>query len=855
MNCAVVDITNKNKGKRDTQATAAKALSRYPQLFVANLANINNCKVQETTDVVFDDPGRDVSYGNGDSPTMKSAFRKGECTGKPTKNAGSKDASSDNSGGAGAGQWSAGQWSAPAPSSSKSNDCAASIASGNWHPECDGSGSRKTESKQQSTQPKFQQKQEDRQPQQSQQLQRPKQYSPKKSGKGKPNTKVQQELDAYLATLYGRDLIGRDLVLPVGHVEDHSHENRFLAKQHTENCKHEKASYPVNSHYPNDKDLDPYPEDGTDYSNKNLYRTQDWQYHNNPDSAYKRVPRSRRWTAYDKRAENPREKIKFYRGDESAYYKAQAQNQASAYTANDPSVGAPTQASTPTASEAPVESPAQKNWNDMTEAEKFEAYLRRMVELSSNLASIIKYAAASSVNIPYYPPAYTYDRAGASTAAGAQDDTEDPQLIRRSTVQPYPGPAVGSISAPGDGEDADDGFKAWFPNLVQGLMRKRQLVDPVTSEASAQAGDSISFFDALFASIMKAFGDPFHLYSDESEDNTPISSDDIPLVLGEPDLYSGEPNIPDFDIPDLDGQFTLPPETPEPETPIDDSAFDVPTIIISIDPIDDPTSSIYPGEDIPAFTPCAQPIPQIGFNSCLGGCNHTAEEVAAHDVYLESFAQEQAAYEACLQGQALDAVFSKPSHGILFNNDDDDDAPWQSEPEDASHRRPRPGQSLPLIPYPLPENFTGPYPANESDVAAPLPLLDETTPSTNDTAAPPLLPYQNKTLGELVGDILDDPVILEAPEGEIVSDDSAGLSLTPVPSDSSDDRPPIDQPNEPTNPLQEAADQAEEGVTIPQGPVVLDPSALETIADALPWFMGPGPVVTNGLPVDVDGSR
>lgn len=53
-----------------------------------------------------------------------------------------------------------------------------------------------------------------------------------------------------------------------------------------------------------------------------------------------------------------------------------------------------------------------------------------------------------------------------------------------------------------------------------------------------------------------------------------------------------------------------------------------------------------------------------------------------------------------------------------------------------------------------------------------------------------------------------------------------------------------------TNPLQQAADAAEEGVTVPSAPVVVDPNALKTIADALPWFMGPGPVVTTPRPVE-----
>ena len=103
MNCAVVDITNKSKNKRDTQASAVIALSKFPELFVANLADINSCKIQETTNAIFDDPGKDVSYSGGDSSSMKSPFAKGQCTGKPSKNAGSKNTSSSNSGSGGGG--------------------------------------------------------------------------------------------------------------------------------------------------------------------------------------------------------------------------------------------------------------------------------------------------------------------------------------------------------------------------------------------------------------------------------------------------------------------------------------------------------------------------------------------------------------------------------------------------------------------------------------------------------------------------------------------------------------------------------------------------------------------------------
>jgi hypothetical protein len=159
--------------------------------------------------------------------------------------------------------------------------------------------------------------------------------------------------------------------------------------------------------------------------------------------------------------------------------------------------------------------------------------------------------------------------------------------------------------------------------------------------------------------------------------------------------------------------------------------------------------------------------------------------------------------------------------------------------------------SHPLIPYPLPENFTGPYPSNATTdttgVAgdAPYPLANSTAVVGNDAtpvdAPMELLPYANKTLGELVAEIVKDPDVL----GPVIVDDSS----TPSNSSSEDSGEGAssedDNPSATVNPLQEAADQAEDGVTIPTDPVSVDPNALESIADALPWFMGPGPVVVS----------
>jgi hypothetical protein len=815
MNCAVVDITNKSKNKRDTQASAVIALSKFPELFVANLADINSCKIQETTNAIFDDPGKDVSYGGGDSSSMKSPFAKGQCTGKPSKNAGSKDTSSSNSGGGGGGGG-GGQWTAPAKTSTQLGGCAAKIASGQWHPECGGSQSQGRQ-QQQPTQQQPTQQQPSAQKQaskQSQQPQKPEQDKQKMASKGKPNTRVQQELDAYLATLYGH--ARRDALPAAEYLAPHDQENEHAAN--------------LNAHV----------------------HTKDREH---SSSAYQRIPRQERWTSYNKRAQVPG-----------------AVNEVPAEASPQPS----TQTSTDTTAQTPSAVPAQRSYNDMTDIERFNAYLERMVELSNNLASLIKYAAASSVRVPYYPPRKPAPVAEDTVTESDQNTAAILKLAKRgdldystSTSQHYPGPRIGSISAAGEATDADDGFMRWFPNLVQNSLAKRQLVDPVTSPASAEAGDNISFFDMLMTGLWKLVGDPFNFYSDEPDTSIAPNPTDIPLLHGEPVLPTGPPFIPDFDIPDLDGGYTFPPQilAPEPPAPelidplADDSSTDVPTIIISIDPVDS-TDDIFPGLDVPTLTPCVQPIPQVGFNSCWGGCNHTASEIAQHEIYLQNLAEEEAAYEECLTNQSTNSSSSSsssPSHGILYEPDDGEDDAWQSDSEDASGRKPRPGQSLPLIPSPLPDNYTLPSPLNatetpfDSTAATPSPL-NASKPASNDTATLPLLPYQNKTLGELVDAILSNPVMLEAPEPVVVDDTDAEASpaLTPVPSDSSDDAPPVDAPTG-TNPLQEAADQAEEGATAPQESEAAEPNALKTIHDALPWLvMGPGPVVTSGLPKGVD---
>ncbi|KAF2190816.1 lytic polysaccharide monooxygenase, partial [Zopfia rhizophila CBS 207.26] len=75
MNCAVVDIVGigEHKGKeaaelvdRSSAAQAAQAaLQILPDMYVANLQGINDCRTKETTEPVFPDPGEDVVYGKG----------------------------------------------------------------------------------------------------------------------------------------------------------------------------------------------------------------------------------------------------------------------------------------------------------------------------------------------------------------------------------------------------------------------------------------------------------------------------------------------------------------------------------------------------------------------------------------------------------------------------------------------------------------------------------------------------------------------------------------------------------------------------------------------------------------------
>ncbi|KAF2865331.1 hypothetical protein BDV95DRAFT_507275, partial [Massariosphaeria phaeospora] len=90
MNCAVVEIVGKPASSEeqlgdidspDMSNAAQTALAGLPDLFVANLDGVNNCKTKETVDADFDDPGADVLYGaDTDGSSLKARAIGGQCT-------------------------------------------------------------------------------------------------------------------------------------------------------------------------------------------------------------------------------------------------------------------------------------------------------------------------------------------------------------------------------------------------------------------------------------------------------------------------------------------------------------------------------------------------------------------------------------------------------------------------------------------------------------------------------------------------------------------------------------------------------------------------------------------------------
>ena len=172
MNCAVVNIVGSRSSKtRDTQdldnlgsdqdadakpsedssSAAQAALANLPDLYVANLPSINSCKVPETTDANFDNPGHDVVH-LGDSESLSFSKRApGACTGightsAPGSSSSSSSSSlggssppsspSSNSGG-NDGQWHSDNQQNMSPTGGSSQK-PAFCNDGGWHPECYG---------------------------------------------------------------------------------------------------------------------------------------------------------------------------------------------------------------------------------------------------------------------------------------------------------------------------------------------------------------------------------------------------------------------------------------------------------------------------------------------------------------------------------------------------------------------------------------------------------------------------------------------------------------------------------------------------------------------------------------------
>ena len=70
MNCAQVEVENPSSGDESR-------LNKLPNIWVANLDSVNDCRVPEGTDVVYPNPGEDVEYGGGESSSSQ-AFE-GDC--------------------------------------------------------------------------------------------------------------------------------------------------------------------------------------------------------------------------------------------------------------------------------------------------------------------------------------------------------------------------------------------------------------------------------------------------------------------------------------------------------------------------------------------------------------------------------------------------------------------------------------------------------------------------------------------------------------------------------------------------------------------------------------------------------
>ncbi|KAI2623917.1 hypothetical protein GGS26DRAFT_600288 [Hypomontagnella submonticulosa] len=125
MNCAPITVTGGSKSKRCDNSTVELMArdTQFPELFVANLAEINSCKTEPSTDPEYPDPGPNVIR-----PGTNNKFAKVQgdnCVPKGAKSGGS---SGNSNVGAGSGNENSAP-SAPASSASSPTSSASLIAS------------------------------------------------------------------------------------------------------------------------------------------------------------------------------------------------------------------------------------------------------------------------------------------------------------------------------------------------------------------------------------------------------------------------------------------------------------------------------------------------------------------------------------------------------------------------------------------------------------------------------------------------------------------------------------------------------------------------------------------------------
>lgn len=227
MNCAVVNIVprkSRSKTKKPPQlatrdvtranAAAQAALAGYPDLFVANLKNINSCVTKETVDVVFDDPGRTVAFGDGITGSTSPSYQRGACVGSGLKSTNSAAFSSTSSSGGWSSSQSGNDWKWQGSEQQSQNQPSSSSSSSSQSPN---TGQWQSD-QQQSPRPGL--------PDPSDGMWHPELYENPQNGQerekaqalaqanlvpvdlaeqgSKPDPEVEKELQAYLAKLYGK---------------------------------------------------------------------------------------------------------------------------------------------------------------------------------------------------------------------------------------------------------------------------------------------------------------------------------------------------------------------------------------------------------------------------------------------------------------------------------------------------------------------------------------------------------------------------------------------------------------------------------------------------------------------------